>query len=64
MAFQVGDKVQVKASPVTVFKVLEILETDENREPTRVLVEPVLDAPGAYPYSYKVADLVAYQPED
>lgn len=46
-----GDRVQVKASPVTVFKVLEV-------DGAEVVVMAEGDAPGRYPYSYRAVDLI------
>ncbi|MGY2148829.1 hypothetical protein ACW9HM_05065 [Nocardia gipuzkoensis] len=49
---QVGDKVLLVASGVSVLRVLE-LEDD-----THALVESVLDAPGRYPFSVRIDSLV------
>ncbi|WP_156161653.1 hypothetical protein [Nocardia vulneris] len=56
MAFQVGDRVQIKASPVSVF---EIVETDVDGNPERVLIQAEASAPGRYPFVYNTADLIA-----
>ncbi|MGY2033124.1 hypothetical protein [Nocardia gipuzkoensis] len=49
---QVGDKVLLVVSGVSVFQVLE-LEDD-----THALVESVLDEPGRYPFSVRIDSLV------
>ncbi|MBF6174400.1 MULTISPECIES: hypothetical protein [Nocardia] len=50
--FAVGDEVRIRPAGVSVFRVVEI-EDDEH-----VIVEPVDPAPGAYPHSRRVADLI------
>lgn len=46
---------RVRPAGTTVF---EVLETDYESDPDRVLVQAVGDAPGRYPFSYRVADLI------
>ncbi|MFE7798987.1 hypothetical protein [Nocardia sp. NPDC057440] len=46
-----GDRVQVRVSPVTVFQVLEV-----NGDEVVVMAEG--DAPGRYPYTYRAEQLI------
>ncbi|MEV6661567.1 hypothetical protein [Nocardia fluminea] len=48
---QVGDLVRIGANGVSQFRVLEV-------EDTRALIEPTLDAPGAYAFHMRLIDLV------
>lgn len=58
MAFQVGDKVQIRVSPVSVF---EVLEVDVDGDPSRVLIQGEGDGPGRYPLTYNTVDLIPAQ---
>jgi hypothetical protein len=58
VAFQVGDLVQVRVSPVSVF---EVLEVNVDGDPEVVLVQAARDAPGRYPFHYRVSDLIPAQ---
>ncbi|WP_157227540.1 hypothetical protein [Nocardia asiatica] len=58
MAFQVGDLVQVRVSPVSTFQVLEV---DVDGDPNLVLVIAGGQAPGRYPYHYRASDLAPAQ---
>jgi hypothetical protein len=55
VVFQVGDRVQVKASPVSVFEVVEVAV---DGDPDAVLIQAVDDAPGRYPWHYRASDLI------
>jgi len=52
-SMQVGDLVRIGANGVSQFRVLEV-------EDTRALIEPTLDAPGAYAFHMRLIDLVAW----
>ncbi|MEV6555852.1 hypothetical protein AB0M22_09060 [Nocardia sp. NPDC051756] len=56
MTFQVGDRVQVKASPISVFEVTEI---DVDGDPQRVKIQAAEPAPGRYPFIHNVDALIA-----
>ncbi|MEU2013130.1 hypothetical protein [Nocardia sp. NPDC019302] len=57
MAFQVGDRVQVKASPVSVFEVIEI---EVDGDPGAVMIQAV-DGTGRYPWHFRASDLIPAQ---
>jgi hypothetical protein len=58
VAFQVGDRVQVRASPVSVF---EVVAVDVDGDPDAVMIQAVDDTPGRYPWHYRASDLIPAQ---
>jgi hypothetical protein len=55
MALQVGSRVKLIEGGVSVFRIVEM---EADGDPTHVVVEPVEDAPGGYPFPTPIQHLV------